>query len=184
MSILLESEALKRQVSTALGLLASASLLTACATVPNLGAVPQPKAAGALASTQSFQAPDAAWPSDRWWAAYGDAQLDALIDEALAGSPDLAAAQARVRKAEASQSIARASLLPTVSGQAAAVETKQSYNAGIPPAFVPHGWNSAGQLSLNFDYEFDFWGKNRSAVAAASSETRAAERFLPQKSNS
>ena len=175
MSILPQSEALKRRTVTVLGLLTSASLLAACATVPNLGAAPQPKAAATLASTQSFQAPAAAWPTDRWWTAYGDAQLDALIDEALGGSPDLAAAQARLRKAEAAQSIARASLLPTVGAQAAAVETKQSYNAGIPPAFVPHGWNSAGQVSLNFDYEFDFWGKNRSAVAAASSETRAAE---------
>ena len=175
MSILPQSEALKRRTVTILGLLTSASLLAACATVPNLGAAPQPKAAATLASTRSFQAPAAAWPADRWWTAYGDAQLDGLIDEALAGSPDLAAAQARLRKAEAAQSIARASLLPTVGAQAAAVETKQSYNAGIPPAFVPHGWNSAGQVSLNFDYEFDFWGKNRSAVAAASSETRAAE---------
>ena len=175
MSILPQSEALKRRTVTVLGLLTSASLLAACATVPNLGAAPQPKAAATLASTRSFQAPVAAWPTDRWWTAYGDVQLDALIDDALVGSPDLAAAQARLHKAEAAQSIARATLLPTVGAQAAAVETKQSYNAGIPPAFVPHGWNSAGQVSLNFDYEFDFWGKNRSAVAAASSETRAAE---------
>ena len=175
MSSLPRDRAPERRAASALGLLASASLLAACATVPNLGPAPQPKAAAALASTQSFTAPAGAWPTDRWWTAYGDAQLDTLIDEALAGSPDLAAAQARVRKAEAAQSSARAPLLPTVGAQGGVVETKQSYNSGIPPAFVPHGWNSAGQVSLNFDYEFDFWGKNRSAVAAAASEARAAE---------
>ena len=156
-------------------LLAPVLLLGACATVPDLGAAPKPEPAAALASTRSFQAPAAAWPADRWWTAYGDAQLDALIDEALQGSPDLAAAQARVRKAEAAQASAHAALLPTLGAQGAVVETKQSYNSGIPPAFVPHGYNDAGQLTLNFNYEFDFWGKNRSAVAAASSETRAAQ---------
>ena len=54
-------------------------------------------------------------------------------------------------------------------------EVKQSYNAGIPPAFVPHGYNAAGQLSLDFNWELDFWGKNRAAVAAATSEVRAAQ---------
>ena len=30
----------------------------------------------------------ASWPAERWWTAYGDAQLDALVEaQALAGSP-------------------------------------------------------------------------------------------------
>ena len=53
-------------------------------------------------------------------------------------------------------------------------EAKQSYNFGIPPEFVPHGYNDYGQGMLNFNYEFDFWGKNRGAVAAATSEAQAA----------
>jgi NodT family efflux transporter outer membrane factor (OMF) lipoprotein len=69
---------------------------------------------------------------------------------------------------------ARAGLFPSLSFNGTAVETKQSYNAGIPPLFVPKGYNDFGQGTLNFSYEFDFWGKNRAAVAAATSEARAA----------
>src|SRR5256885_3538928 len=43
----------------------------------------------------------AAWPADQWWRGYGDPQLDALIAEALAGSPSLEIAEARLRSAQA-----------------------------------------------------------------------------------
>ena len=40
---------------------------------------------------------------------------------------------------------------------------------------MPQGYNDYGQAELNFSYEFDFWGKNRAAVAAAVSDQRAAQ---------
>src|SRR2546423_12185687 len=43
----------------------------------------------------------AAWPAEQWWRAYGDPQLDALIAAALAGSPSLEIAEARLRSAQA-----------------------------------------------------------------------------------
>ena len=52
---------------------------------------------------------------------------------------------------------------------------KLSYNNGIPPAFVPKGYNGIGQVTLDFNWELDFWGKNRKAVAAAASEARASQ---------
>ena len=78
-------------------LLAGALALAGCAAVPKLDAAPQPATAASYATARSFAAPAAAWPTDRWWAAYGDPQLDALMDEALAGSPSLAQAAARLR---------------------------------------------------------------------------------------
>ena len=54
----------------------------------------------------------AAWPADGWWRSYGDPQLDALVEEALAGSPSLAIAQARLRAAQAQTVAARAGLAP------------------------------------------------------------------------
>ena len=41
-------------------------------------------------SAKSFSAPAGEWPSAGWWKVYGDAQLDALIEEGLAGSPSVA----------------------------------------------------------------------------------------------
>ena len=166
-----------RRTAFTAALLAAASALTlsACASLPNMGPAPQMKPAAAFAASQSLAAPDRPWPTDSWWAAYGDPELNALVDEALKGSPDLAAAQARLDKAEAYRAGAEAKTLPTLTGQAQVAATKLSYNNGIPPAFTPHGVNGAGLIGLSFNYELDFWGKNRAAVAAATSDLRAAE---------
>jgi NodT family efflux transporter outer membrane factor (OMF) lipoprotein len=148
--------------------------LSACAVLPRTGEAPTPKPPAAYATSQSFAAPAADWPKLDWWRAYGDAGLDQLIDEALRNAPSMAEARARIDKARADLGTARAGLFPSLSFNGTAVETKQSYNAGIPPLFVPRGYNDFGQGTLNFSYEFDFWGKNRAAVAAATSEARAA----------
>ena len=58
----------------------------------------------ALASSQTLhdaRSTAASWPTDHWWRSYGDPQLDALVEEALAGSPTLEIAQARLRAAQA-----------------------------------------------------------------------------------
>ena len=153
---------------------ASAVALSACATVPNLGPRPEPKAAASYAVQASLQAPAADWPQDRWWTGYGDAQLDALIDEALASSPDLAQAAARVSRANALAQQAGAALTPQVAANAQASLTKQSYNNGFPAAYVPQGWNDTGLANLSLGYDLDLWGKNRAALAAATSAAEAA----------
>ncbi|MFC3070847.1 efflux transporter outer membrane subunit [Phenylobacterium soli] len=149
--------------------------LAACATLPPAAPARIAKPAESYAASQSLAAPAADWPIDAWWTGYHDAQLSQLIDEALKGSPTLAATNARVRRAEALAAQARGAELPTVSAEASAKEMKQSYNIGIPAEFVPQGYNDYGKLALDFSWELDFWGKNRAAVAAATSEARAAE---------
>jgi NodT family efflux transporter outer membrane factor (OMF) lipoprotein len=152
--------------------------LASCATIPDLGSAPKPKAATDYAAKQSFTAPAGEWPADRWWNAYGDPQLTSLIDAALQGSPTMAQAQARVTKAAAAAGEAKAASLPTLEGDGSYAEVKESLNQGFPPQFaqyLPRGYNSSGYLALKFGYEFDFWGKNRAAIAAASSELRAAQ---------
>ncbi|MEA3003944.1 MAG: hypothetical protein QOH81_2732 [Sphingomonadales bacterium] len=159
-----------RRVAATLAL----ATLAGCVGVPRLGAPAARQDPAALASARSLAAAPSSWPSDRWWDAYGDAQLDRLIDQALRDSPTLAEARARLRAAEARAERAGANRYPIVTGNAAAEELKQSYNNGIPAQFVPQGWNDAGQVTLNFSYDFDFWGRNRAALAAATSEARAA----------
>jgi NodT family efflux transporter outer membrane factor (OMF) lipoprotein len=159
--------------------LAAALALSACASVPGAD-LAKPKPAVAYATARTFAAPADAWPGDRWWTAYGDGQLDRLIDEALAGAPDIAVARARLDKAQSGVGVARAALFPTLQGQGQVAESKQSYNAGIPPAFVPKGYNGIGQVTLNFNWELDFWGKNRAAVAAATSDARASQADLAE----
>ncbi|MDE1181940.1 efflux transporter outer membrane subunit [Paraburkholderia sp.] len=160
-------------------------LASACAQLPDMPQKPVPKAIGSYQTGQSFDASgaarstgqtagDVAWPTEQWWLRYNDPQLNGLIAEALNGEPTLAAAQARLNNAEASAQQAGAALLPEISAQGQVEKEKQSYNNGFPAAYVPHGWRPYGTAELNFSYEIDFWGKNRAALAAATSELDAA----------
>jgi NodT family efflux transporter outer membrane factor (OMF) lipoprotein len=152
--------------------------LVSCASVPKLGSAPIPKTASAYATTESFTAPAGEWPADDWWHAYGDTQLASLIEAALQDSPSMAQAQARVMKAQASAGEAQSAQFPTLEADGTYAQVKESLNQGFPPQFaqyLPRGYNSSAYLALKFDYEFDFWGKNRAALAAAVSEVRAAQ---------
>jgi NodT family efflux transporter outer membrane factor (OMF) lipoprotein len=138
------------------------------------------KPAAAYASASGLAAPHADWPSEAWWTAYGDPQLNRLMDEALAGAPDLSQAKARLAKAKAAAAESRAALLPTATANGSYASVRQSYNNGIPAAFVPQGYNDSGRVSLDFAWELDFFGKNRAALAAAVSEADAAKADLAE----
>jgi NodT family efflux transporter outer membrane factor (OMF) lipoprotein len=152
------------------------SLLVAagCAHIPRLDPSPTIKNVEQVAAADAFAAAAAEWPGDVWWRAYADPQLDALIEEALRGAPDLALAQARLDAAAAAVRFASATRIPEITGSAALTEEKQSYNSLIPRQALPHGWTDYGLVSLDFSWELDFWGKNRSALAAAVSDQKAA----------
>jgi len=159
--------------------IASMLTLAACAPVPRLGAQPKPLGVESIAAGQSLQPRSAEplWPDSKWWAAWGDPQLDALIAEGLAGSPDVAAAAARLRRAAALAQEAGASLLPSLDVQGKVGADKQSLNNGFPDQFktlLPQGWNDSGQISASLSYDLDLWGKNRANLRAARAEARAA----------
>lgn len=155
-------------------ILAGTATLTACASVPDLGARPEIRAPEAIASAASLSADAGAWPADGWWKGYGDAQLDALMQEAIAGSPDLRMASARLRKAQASARQAGAALLPQVDATSSAGLVQQSENNGVPAQFVPNGWEDTAKTGLSFSLDLDLWGKNRATLAAAKADALAA----------
>ncbi|HPA38014.1 MAG TPA: efflux transporter outer membrane subunit [Phenylobacterium sp.] len=159
---------------TLIPVLAGVLALSGCAAIPDLGAAPRPAAAGGFATAKAFSAPTAEWLADNWWAAYADPQLDQLMAEALKGSPSLAQATARLRAAEAGADKVRGATLPSLSLSGYAAENKQSYNAGFPRAFVPEGYKDTGQVKLDAGFDLDLWGRNRAALAAATSEAQAA----------
>ena len=148
-------------------LLAGSAAITGCAAMPEIGPHLELRAADSLGSSVVTDGPAAPWPGETWWQGYGDAQLSALIEEALAGSPTLAMADARVRKAAAFAQSAGAAQLPTLSAGGNVAALKQSYNNGIPPQFVPKGYNDTGRAALDLSYEIDFFGRNSAALRAA-----------------
>jgi NodT family efflux transporter outer membrane factor (OMF) lipoprotein len=158
----------------------SLALASGCAQVPRLDPPPVMKKVNELGSSNSFAAPLSAWPGNGWWRAYGDPQLDALIEEALHNAPDLDLARARLKAAAAQVQGAGATRFPEVTASAEIAEAKQSYDFLVPRQALPKGWNGYGAATLNMSYELDFWGKNRAALAAAVSEQRAAEVEIAQ----
>lgn len=116
----------------------------------------------------------AQWPSVDWWSGFGDAQLNQLVSEALANSPSLHAAAARLHQAEALQGLQEARLLPELDGSASVIRQRYSEN-GTASAVVAGTWQDIGQMTLNGSYELDFWGKNQAAVEAAVGRREAAE---------
>ncbi len=161
---------------------AAASALAACAPVPNLGARPEVRAADSYAASQSFAGTaqtQAQWPVTNWWAAYNDPQLSALMDEAFRGAPNLAAAAARLRSAQAYAVQVGAARLPRVDASGSAAANQINVGDSLP---IDIGSNvqTIGYGTLNLAFDLDLWGKNRAQLAAATSEAEAARLELEQ----
>lgn len=159
-----------------LSALAFAVLLAGCASSRGLAPEGRPLDADSLQAQRSLSGvavSDAAFPRQDWWTSLGDAQLDALITEALQGTPSLDAADARVRQAIAQAGLADAARKPTLGASA------QYSGLQLPETVAPEplggSYQGVGLLSLNFKYTFDLWGGEKAKWQAALGQARAAE---------
>ncbi|HIJ38214.1 MAG TPA: efflux transporter outer membrane subunit [Rhodospirillaceae bacterium] len=137
-----------------LGLWSILSLLalTGCSVGPDFHP-PEP----ALPSLWQSAAESGDGPTANWWQGFGMADLSELMQRAQQANPDLGAAVARVRQADAQAKIAGAALLPSL--QANAGPSRSRGLATIPKSGNrPEGLNSFG-LSVTMSYELDFWGR-------------------------
>ena len=150
--------------------------LSGCVDRGGWQATPQlaPQTLGLSHTVADSQVEPAAWPADGWWRTYGDLQLDALIDEALAGSPSLATAQARLRAAQGQAVAAHAARLPTTTVSAEADRQRYPQDYLFPPPYGG-GYVNNGRAALDLSWDLDFWGRNRALLAAARSGVAAAE---------
>lgn len=163
--------------SPAVPLLVSIAILTGCAS--DGGLKPQSVLADGTGLTSraaiaGAKVSPAAWPAQDWYARYGDAQLGSLIDEAMTKNPSLGIAEARVRQAAAAGEIAESNLSPQVSGGARTSRQLFSANSNVPKPLAGN-WYWYNDASVNLTYELDFWGKNKSGLAAAVGRQRASE---------
>ena len=154
-------------------LLISASLaLSACASLGDS----QPPAT--LRDAPSLGLPVAANTSvtlnSQWWREFGDAQLDALVAQALASNPSLKVAQARLLRAKAGADLTDAASGPQLTAALEATQQQFTANGAIPPPLAGTVRDS-GTAQLNASWELDFFGKNRAALDAALGHTRAAQ---------
>ncbi len=154
--------------------------LAGCAVGPDY-ARPESPAAQAwsepLAQGLSAETPDAERLAV-FWRQLGDPLLSDLVERALAGSPSLAEALARLREARARRAIARAGLLPSLAASATTSRSHSSGEAGGSFSGVPTGGagdRSLYQTGLDASWELDLFGGQRRELEAASAGLAASE---------
>src|SRR5207253_9113192 len=91
-----------------------------------------------------------------FWKAFGNQELNRLIDTALAQNLDLEAALHRIEQARAQVKVVGSALYPSIQASGSSTQTyKQPLDTSVAQGL--------GSIS----YEVDLWGKNRNATAAA-----------------
>jgi NodT family efflux transporter outer membrane factor (OMF) lipoprotein len=152
-------------------------LLGACASTHRLRPEAAFVPANSLQTHQSLNGTPidaAAWPKAQWWTAYGDTQLNDLINEALAGSPGLRVVEARTRSALAQVAAADSARAPSLGSSGQAVRGRFSEHGLFPPPYAGN-WDTLALLTGTLSWQLDFWGKNRAAYESAVGAERAAE---------
>lgn len=117
----------------------------------------------------------AGWPATDWWRGYADPQLDELMARALQHSPDLAQAQSRVNSANAEVKLAAAQAGLSINGSAQVARQRVSGHGLMPPKLLGFTWYNQADLGVQFQYDFDWWGKQRAAIESALDQAHAAE---------
>jgi NodT family efflux transporter outer membrane factor (OMF) lipoprotein len=151
--------------------------LSGCASFSGINSDKQLAKASDFSTDRSFANPNGQpgqWPESNWVQQFGDAQLTALVEEALASSPTLQQAQARIAAAGALAESRGAPLLPTVNAEASFTRNQFSSTTIYPE---PYGgnWFNEKKAFLNIGYELDLWNKNHAALAQAISNEKAAQ---------
>jgi outer membrane protein, multidrug efflux system len=127
-----------------------------------VGPRPEPPRAAEVAPPAAWRTPAGAEaPIDaEWWRGFSDPRLDALVAKALADSPEIGEAAARVEEARAQARLARAQRGPEIDLQGVGGYTRVLEAVG--PITT---WGAEPQATIAYD--FDLFGRLASASAAA-----------------
>ncbi len=153
--------------------LIAALALAGCATAlpPTDAGLPATPAAFSEGSgLWTTAAPAEAQARGQWWKAFGDAQLDALVERAEAGSTSIQASAARLAQARAVLGATDANRALQV-GLGAGASREAQRGLGVAPNTV---LNAGAQLS----YELDLFGRLAKASDAAALDVRSREALL------
>jgi len=105
-----------------------------------------------------------------WWYAFGDEQLNRLIEEAQGANQDIVLAEARYRQAQALTRSSRAALFPTLSANASSNRSKRSGTAAVVGSGRIINNHAIG---LSAAWEVDIWGRIRRQAELSSATEQA-----------
>ena len=108
----------------------------------------------------------------RWWAMFGDAQLDGLMAQVDVSNQTIAAAEAQLRQAGALAAQSRAGWWPTLTGTLQETRSRSSQTTG-PVIGTTAGKRTIYSAPLNASWEADLWGKVRRAVESGEASQQA-----------
>jgi len=127
----------------------------------------------------AYEAPLAAAPPagalalDRWWTVYGDAELDALVGQALARNTDVRIARARLDEVKAQRLSAILEYVPKGDATAQDRRTHTEQISGTLvniPGFSTSGTSENRSANFNVSWELDPFGRALFAGRAANAE--------------
>lgn len=160
-----------RRVVTVLASAALVALLSACAT-PADPRTPRPLPVAADVGLADVAATPEA-PA-QWWRAYGDERLDRLVEQALAGQPNLQVLLARAERARAGAAETEAATGPQLNARADATWQRYTEHGLYPPPIAGSTRNSAS-LGVGASASLDFFGRHAAELRAALGTERAAQ---------
>ncbi|MGX8013715.1 efflux transporter outer membrane subunit [Mesorhizobium sp. ORM8.1] len=111
----------------------------------------------------------------KWWQRLRDPELNALVEEAVAGNLDVASAKAKIREARASYRQSVGTLFPSADGSASATRNRASATTAGTSASETYDQYQAG---FDASWELDLFGANRRSVEAARYGLDASEEDL------
>jgi NodT family efflux transporter outer membrane factor (OMF) lipoprotein len=151
--------------------------LAGCATQPAyVRPVVELPAAWKVEAPWREAAPADSVPRGAWWRRFGDAQLDALQARALANSPTLSVAAARLAQARASVNVASAGLFPSLALGSRVQRLEISANRPLTNYNAPNFQTIQNDFALQFQvaYEADLFGRVQGTVDVAGANAQQA----------
>ncbi|OJW69964.1 MAG: hypothetical protein BGO57_11345 [Sphingomonadales bacterium 63-6] len=112
-----------------------------------------------------------------WWRQFGDPQLTALVERALASSPDIRQAKARIAEARAMREAAQGGQMPLVTMTRDTSFNRISENGQFPVSKIPGFDPEFPLIDSGFDasWEVDTWGRASREVERARAMEQVAE---------
>lgn len=153
------------RVLEALSACAFSLALTACVGTGGIVADAQLPAPNQLATDAAIEAAtlQAGWPDSHWWQGFGDPQLNQWVALTLAGSPSLAAANARLRQARAAAGLAEAREAPQLGASATLDRRNWPTDGFYGPGDLADRTTWDNHAGLSLSYDLDLWHRDRSA---------------------
>jgi NodT family efflux transporter outer membrane factor (OMF) lipoprotein len=170
---------MKRYTVVAIGCL---SALSACAVGPDYKGPANSHSPAAFKRVGTLPTDTAQPPAAHWWAALNDPELTHLIETAFQNSPNVRAAQARLRQARAAIREQQGKELPSSSATAALLKARTPNLGSLTGSSSGDnsGHSTISFYDVGFDatWELDIFGGTRRAIEAARAQAQASQADL------